>query len=108
MDSTIIVLKEGTKLYRSYTNESKKYGNWFSTEVSDTYGYGSNTAHEPTIVTTRLSIDNDHTREITKKFNEMMKNIDLKKVKEIQEKSELLKVNKRKNTTRKRANSSNT
>jgi hypothetical protein len=44
MDSTIIILKEGTKLYRSYSNESKKYGNWFSTEVNDTYGYGSNMA----------------------------------------------------------------
>ncbi len=46
----ILTIPKGYKLYRSFTDDKKKIGNWFGFEASTTYGYGDKTAE---FITTR-------------------------------------------------------
>lgn len=34
-------ISKGSKLYRSYTDETARIGSWFSTDATETYGYGA-------------------------------------------------------------------
>lgn len=40
----LIIFPKGTRVYRSFDDNSKREGYWFSLNENDTYGYGSHTA----------------------------------------------------------------